>query len=98
MKFLQTKPKTREEITLEIDNILNKKDKSMRGRMLYKSYQTIMVMNPQATKESIRNEFIEAYIKKYGELVTGKKSLDNIKKEAENDIQNLKNQLGKTPQ
>ena len=82
--------KTREQITLEMENVFNGKDKSQRGTMLRSAIKVLMLTKP---KEEIKKEFIEEYIKKYGELQTGKISLDKLRKDSEKDLKALK-QLG----
>lgn len=81
MKLFKQKipTKTREQIEKEIDYSLSNKDQSQRGKMLKKARFALLALYP---KEKIREMFIDEYIKKYGELKTGKTSLEQIHKES----------------
>jgi len=79
--------KTREEIEKDIDNSMSGNDKSQRGTMLRRATLSLMAFYP---KEKIREMFIDEYIKKYGELKTGKTSLSKLKKESFKQIKDAK--------
>ena len=80
MKLLKQKfpTKTREQVEKEMDDVFSGKDKSGRAKMLKKA---AFAMKAFKTKEEIKQVFVEEYIKKYGELSSGKTSLNKIKKE-----------------
>ena len=76
--------KTDKQIEKEITRILEGKDKSIRGKMLLKAAQTLILTGK--TKEQVKTEFITQYKKKYGALETGKISLNELKKQSEAEI------------
>ena len=87
MKFFKQpkiEPKTREQITQEIENVLNKKDNSPRAKMLRKAAFALKALK---TQDEIKAMFIEEYIKKYGELQTGKVSLKELKEQSTKSAQ-----------
>jgi hypothetical protein len=90
MKQIKIQPKSRKQIEDEIDGILAGKDRSQRGTMLRNAANALRVMN---TAEEIRQMFIQEYIKKYGELESGKKTIEQIKQEALKDSQKAKEGL-----
>ena len=87
VKKEKIEPKTREEIEKEIDDVLSGKDKTQRGNMLRKS---VLVLKAFKTKEQIRQLLIDEYVKKYGEISSGKKSIKQLKKESLEDIEKAK--------
>ena len=87
VKKEKIKPKTRKEIEEEIDSIITGKDRSQRGKMLNKAYKTLCVIKPA---EQVRQEFIEQYVKKYGEISSGKKTIEELKQESMDDIKKAK--------
>jgi len=80
--------KTREEIEKDIDNAINGNDHSQRGKMLRRTTLGLMAIYP---KEKIRQMFIDEYIKKYGELKTGKITFKKLKKQSEKELGVSKN-------
>jgi len=87
VKKEKIKPKTRKEIEEEIDSIITGKDRSQRGKMLNKAYKTLCVIKPA---EQVRQEFIDEYVKKYGEISSGKKTIEELKQESMDDIKKAK--------
>ena len=73
--------KTDKQIEEEITNILNGKDRSQRGAMLRKASNALTLFKGMS-KEQVKAMFIAEYKKKYGDLQTGKKTLDQIKSES----------------
>jgi len=84
---VKIKPKSREEIEKEIDDILAGKDKSPRGIMLRNASKALKF---HKTNKEIRDLFVEEYVKKYGELSSGKKSVEQLKEESLADIKKAK--------
>ena len=80
MKIKEPKiiPKTREEIELEITEILENKGKHKHGAKLR---QAAKVLSIYKTREEIRQLFIEEYVKKYGELSSGKTTIKKMQEE-----------------
>ena len=87
MKETKIKPKTRKQIETEIDSIITGKDRSQRGKMLNKAYKTLCVIKPA---KQVRQEFIDEYVKKYGEISSGKKTIEELKQESMDDIKKAK--------
>ena len=87
VKKEKIKPKTRKEIETEIDSIITGKDRSQRGKMLNKAYKTLCVIKPA---KQVRQEFIDEYVKKYGEISSGKKSIAQLKEESLADMKKAK--------
>lgn len=87
MKALKVKFKTDKEIENDIDACLSGRDKSQRGTMLRSAAKALSLMK---TKEEIRQLFIDEYKKKYGDLYSGKKSLEQIKQESLEDAKKAK--------
>ena len=83
LKKTKVPEKTREEIEKDIDNAISGNDKTQRGLMLRRSALGLMAFYP---KEKIRQMFIDEYIKKYGELKTGKTTLNKLKKDSEKKV------------
>jgi len=71
--------KTREEIEKEIKNIYDGKNHTPRGLMLKRA---MIPLKLTMSEKEIINLFVKEYVKKYGELSSGKKSLEDIKKES----------------
>lgn len=89
MKLLKQKVphKSDKQIEEEITRILDGKDKSMRGRMLLKAAQTIILTGK--SKQEVKAEFIAEYKKKYGALEQAKdkqKALTDLQKQSEAEI------------
>ena len=80
MKVKQPKiiPKTRKEIELEITEILENKGKHKHGNKLR---QAAKVLSLYKTKEEIKSLFIEEYVKKYGELSSGKTTIKKMQEQ-----------------
>ena len=85
MKLFQKKipTKTREEIVKEIDDIFAGRDHSERGKLILR---TSIPLKALMGEEKVKAMFVEEYIKKYGELKTGKKSVETMKKESEAEL------------
>jgi len=71
--------KSRKEIELEINNIYDGKDHTPRGLMLKRA---MIPLKMTMSRQEIIDLFVGEYVKKYGELSSGKKSLENLKKES----------------
>lgn len=82
MKEIKIQPKSREQIETEIGNILAGKDHSQRGMMLRNAARALSAFN---TKEEIKEMFVKEYIKKYGQLERGEKTIEQIKQQAIKD-------------
>jgi len=80
MKLKQPKiiPKTREEIEIEITEILENKGNHKHGTKLR---QASKILSMYKTKEEIKQLFIEEYVKKYGELSSGKTTIKKMQEE-----------------
>jgi len=87
MKKEKIPKKSLKEIETEIDNIIIGKDKTTRGRMLHKAYLTLSTIKPA---KQVRKEFIDEYVKKYGEISSGKKSIAQLKEESLADMKKAK--------
>ena len=87
MKKEKIPKKSLKEIESEIDNIIKGKDKSTRGKMLRKAYITLCAIKDP---KQVRQEFIDEYVKKYGEISSGKKSIAQLKEESLADIKKAK--------
>jgi len=87
VKKEKIKPKTRKEIEEEIDSIITGKDRSQRGKMLNKAYKTLCVIKPA---KQVRQKFIKQYVQKYGEISSGKKTIEELKQESMDDIKKAK--------
>ena len=87
VKKEKIKPKTRKEIEEEIDSIITGKDRSQRGKMLNKAYKTLCAIKPA---KQVRQKFINEYVKKYGEISSGKKTIEELKQESMDDIKKAK--------
>ena len=87
MKPLIIPKKSDKQIEEEIDSILTGKDHSNRGKMLRTAAKTLRVLH---SEEDIKKMFIKEYKKKYGELQSGKKTLEQIKQEAIEDSRKAK--------
>lgn len=84
MKLRKTKipTKTRTEIEQEIEDVLSGKDKSKRGKMLRRASKGLMFT---MSKEQIKDLFVKEYIKKYGELSSGKITIEELKEQSLKD-------------
>jgi hypothetical protein len=91
MKFGKPKfpKKSDEDIEKEMRNIITGKDKSLRGRMLKQGMTAIMIKDGIGTEEVIKLMVAE-YKQKYSDLCSGKKTLDDIKKESLRDVEEAK--------
>jgi hypothetical protein len=87
--------KTEETMRNEFRNIMLGKDNSMRGRMLRNAGKALMIKDG-LTIDQIVEYFVAEYKKKYADLQSGKKTLEDIKKESMQDIETLKT-IGITP-
>jgi hypothetical protein len=65
----------------EIENILSGRDRSQRAAMLRKASNALTLFKGMS-KEQVKEMFIAEYKKKYGDLQTGKKTLEQIKSES----------------
>jgi hypothetical protein len=73
--------KTDKQIEDEIENILSGRDRSQRAAMLRKASNALTLFKGMS-KEQVKEMFIAEYKKKYGDLQTGKKTLEQIKSES----------------
>jgi len=71
--------KTKKEIVQEINNIYDGKDHTPRGVMLKRA---MLPLKMTMSRQAIVGMFVAEYVKKYGELKSGKKSLEDLKKES----------------
>ena len=83
--------KSKEEIEKEITDILKGKGHGQREIMLRMASKSLRVFN---TQEEVIKLFVDEYIKKYGQLESGEKTLEQIKQEAIKDTATAK-RLGK---
>lgn len=79
MKKMVVPKKTDKQIEQEMEDVLNGKDKSYRGRMLRNAAKALSL---HKSKEEIKKMFIQEYKKKYGDLQKGKTTLEQVKQEA----------------
>jgi len=89
--MIKVPKKTKEEITKEITDILKGKGHGQREIMLRTAAKSLRIFN---SEEEIINLFVKEYIKKYGQIESGEKTLEQIKQEATKDIASAK-RLGK---
>lgn len=90
MKQNKIKKKTRKEIEQDIENVLNGKDKSQRGKMLRMASKPLLITQ---TKEEVKKMFVDEYVKKYGLLEKGKISVKELKKQSLKEIEQSKKGL-----
>jgi len=88
-KQKKIEPKTRAEITQEIEDIFAKKINTKRAKMLRKASTALRSLKSQ---EEIKELFVEEYVKKYGELSSGKTTVEELKKSS---VQDAKQAQGK---